>query len=150
MAETRRLPVSLHVVAALFFLGGIFAVIEIFLAFTQNRISINFGVLGIPIGLGLYCLRPGWRTCALVFLWIVIIALPIITLIIATQANTVDVSVLGVKVGKAHNLVGVMAGFIMFAVVCWQYHVLTRPEIRALFGLSPRRVILIRDDPAGR
>ena len=81
MYEKSHIPVSLKVVAVLFILGGIHSVIEVVLDLMQSKININFGVLGLFIGPGLLALRRGWRTCALVFTWIALIFLPILTVI---------------------------------------------------------------------
>lgn len=130
------IPSALKIVAWLFIIGGILAVIEVMVALTQNRISINFGVLGLFIGPGLLKLRRGWRTCALVFLWIGLIIFPIIFLLGLSGTVPGYFEVFGVKVARIPSWwvsVGVIPFFLL---VLWIYRVLTRPEIRALFGLS--------------
>lgn len=130
------IPTPLKVVAWLFIIGGIWAVIEVLVALTQSRISINFGVLGLFIGPGLLKLRPGWRTCALVFLWIGLIGFPIIFLLGLSGKVPAYFEMFGVKLARIPSWwvsVGVVPFFLL---VLWQYRVLTRPDIRRLFGLN--------------
>lgn len=63
---SQRLPLNLRIVAFLFLLTGIFSWIDLFSKNTEHHLQLEFGILGIPIYIGLLQLRPGWRTCALV------------------------------------------------------------------------------------
>jgi hypothetical protein len=128
-----RLPFALKVVAVLYILGGISAVIEVIVSLMSSRININFGVLGIFIGIGLFRLSQGWRTCALVFTWIALIALPVIGLLFLDQSGSLDVNIFGEKVGYASKEFGVGMVVGLFFYTIWQYRVLTRPDVRHLF-----------------
>lgn len=129
----RRLPLSLKVVAILFILGGISSAIEVFVSLMRSHININFGVLGILIGIGLFRLRQGWRSCALVFTWIGLIAAPIIGLLFLSHPGPLDFSVFGQKVGHAPKELGVSMVLILFIYSIWQYRTLTRRDVRLLF-----------------
>ena len=74
MTNERHVPVALSVVAILFLLGGIGGAIDVVRALFRGVIYVNFAILGIPIFFGLRSLVPAWRTCALVFLWIGLVA----------------------------------------------------------------------------
>ena len=131
-----KAPTSLKVVAVLFIVGGILAVIEMLVALTQRRISINFGVLGLFIGPGLLKFSRGWRTCGLVLLWIGLVGFPIIFLIGLTGSVPAHFTVFHVKMARIRSWwvsVGVIPFFLL---VLWQYRVLTRPDVRRLFGLT--------------
>ena len=130
---TRRLPLALKIVAVLFILGGIFAVIEVIVSLMNNRININFGVLGIFIGFGLLRLSQGWRTCALVFTWIGLIVIPIIGILFLSHSGPLDFSLFGQKVGHASRELGVGMVVVLFVYTVWQYRVLTREDVRYLF-----------------
>ena len=101
MYEKRNIPVSLKIVAILFILGGVHSVIEIIISIAYSRININFGILGLFIGPGLLALRPGWRTCALVFIWIALIFIPIFSVLVLFHSGPLDFNVFGQKVGNA-------------------------------------------------
>ena len=133
MNEEQHIPASLKVVAILFILGGIYSVIEVIVAIAHSRISINFGVLGLFIGLGLLALRPGWRTCALVFTWIAIIGIPIIALLFITVRGPLDFKIFGQVIGHTTKGFGLLIAGILFTVALWQYPVLTRPDVKELF-----------------
>jgi len=135
MDEDRQIPASLKVVAALFILGGICAVIEVLVSLVHGHININFGVLGLFIGPGLLALRPGWRTCALVFLWIAMIGVPIIAVLMLAHSGPLDFKVFGQKVGYASKEIGLLLAVIVFVLAVWQYRILVRDDVRRLFGL---------------
>ncbi|MCP4611800.1 MAG: hypothetical protein GY845_24115 [Planctomycetes bacterium] len=135
MEEKKSIPVSLTVVAILFILGGIYAVIDIIVAIAHSRISINFNVLGLFIGPGLLALRPGWRKYALFFTWIAIIGIPIIALLIITVRGPLDFKIFGQVVGHTTKGFGLLIVGIIYAVALWQYHVLTRPDVKELFQI---------------
>ena len=101
----------------------------------NNHININFGVLGLFIGPGLLRLSRGWRTCALVFLWIAIIGAPFIAIIFIAHSGPLNFTLFGQKVGHASKEIGLAIAAIVFVIALWQYRVLTRPDIRPLFGL---------------
>jgi len=135
MGENRRIPVSLTVVAVLFILGGIHAVIEVLVSLAHGEININFGVLGLFIGPGLLALRRGWRTCALVFLWIAMIGIPIVAILMLGHPGPLDFNVFGQKVGHAAKELGLVIAVMLFLLSFWQYRVLTRRDVRLLFGV---------------
>ena len=134
--KNQQIPLSLKVVALLFILGGITDVIEMFVAITQGNLKITLGFLGIFIGMGLLSLRPGWRTCALVFTWFAMIVIPIFAVIVMASPGPLNFSVLGQKVGHSPKELGLLVAIIMFLVSLWQYRVLIRHDVRKLFELE--------------
>lgn len=136
MEEVPQIPAALKVVAALFILSGVSAVLEMLFALFQSRININFGVIGLFVGLGLLGLRPGWRTCALVLLWIGMIGTPVIGLLMLGSSAPLNFAVFGVTIGHIPKPAGFVMAAALFLLAVWQYRVLTRPDIRALFGLA--------------
>ncbi|MHC4214426.1 MAG: hypothetical protein ACYSWP_13760 [Planctomycetota bacterium] len=136
MDENRQIPTSLVVLAILYILGGICAVLEIIVSLAHSHININFGVLGLFIGPGLLRLKRGWRTCALVFIWIALIFLPIFTIFMLSHSGPLDFKVFGQKVGHIPKEVGLVISVLLFLFSLWQYRVLTRPDVRRLFGVE--------------
>lgn len=129
-------PTSLKVVAGLFIFGGACSAIEVVVSLMHGSIDINFGVLGLFIGPGLLRFSRRWRTCALVFLWIALIGVPIIELLFMTHHGPLDFKVFGQKIGHAAKEFGMAAAAVAFALALWQYRVLVRPDIRELFGVN--------------
>jgi hypothetical protein len=123
----------LRIVAILFLLGGICSAIEIAISLTHNRINFNLGVLGLFICPGLLRRSPGWRTCALVLLWIAMIAIPIISALFIAHPGPLDFKLFGQKIGNVSNEIGICIGLVAFALTLWQYRVLIQPDVRALF-----------------
>jgi len=135
MEEKKSIPVSLTVVALLFILGGISAVIEIVVSLMHNHLNINFGVLGLFIGPGLLRLSRGWRTCALVFTWIALIGVPIIALLFIAARGPLDFKIFGQVVGQTSKALGLLVAGVVFIIAVWQYWVLTRSDVKELFGV---------------
>lgn len=127
------LPRSLRVVAAIQLLFGLSSAFGILFQLGQGRVNLDFGVLGIPIYFGLKRLSSGWRTCALVLLWVeLIIASAMFFLGLAAQPPAYF-KVFGVGLASVSPLWLSIAALPLFALALWQYRVLTRSEIRSLF-----------------
>ena len=125
------IPKPLKVVAYLFIIGGIFAVIEVIMALLNSRISINFGILGIFIGQGLLRLNPHSLSWAMFFVWLGLIFTPIAAvLFLFTPGN---LNMFGVNAGQAPPGLGFIFSIAAFALVYWEYTVLTKRQIRQLF-----------------
>jgi hypothetical protein len=134
MDNTTPIPTSLKVVALLFVLSGIFSLIEIIVSLMRGHININFGVLALFIGPGLLRLSRGWRTCALALLWLAMAGLPILAILFITTSEPLDFKLFGQKIGHASKGAGIVLAALMFALAVWQYRILTRPDVRRLFG----------------
>lgn len=128
------IPVSLKVVAALFILSGVASLIEIAVALWHGRVSVNFGVIGIFIGTGLLRLHPTWRMWPLVSIWIALIVAPIFGILVLAGDSRLDYQLFGLTAGRASTSAGFIAALAFFLIVLWQYRVLTRRDIRMLFG----------------
>ncbi|MFX0135815.1 MAG: hypothetical protein ACFFDN_19385, partial [Candidatus Hodarchaeota archaeon] len=120
-------PLSLQVIAFFFILIGILAAIDIFKTFINMQIDkihirLNFSVLGIFIGPGLLKHSRGWRICALIFIWIALIGIPIMSVFLLLKA---------LPLGFTPFLIP----FFIFLIALWEYHVLTSPDILKLFGV---------------
>jgi hypothetical protein len=137
LEQHQSAPLSLKIVAALFILSGISSIIEVIFSLTQGRLSFNFGVLGVVIGIRLLRFSRTWRICALIFIWIALICLPLVALVFLFLAVSVNYIIFWQNVGPGSRVVGAALAALLFALALWQYRVLTRPDIRRLFGLSP-------------
>ena len=133
VSKSQRMPASLVVVAALFLIGGISAVIEVIVSLTRDHLSINFGVLGLFIGFGLLRLSPGWRTCGLFLLWITMIGTPLLGMLMLASPGQLRLTVFGQQAGEAPMELGLLLLLVLFLLALWQYRVLTRRDVRALF-----------------
>src|SRR5262249_21921903 len=135
MDNATPIPTSLKIVAFLFILGGILALTEAIVSLTYGQIYLNFAVLGLFIGPGLLRLSRGWRTCALVFLWIALIGAPVVAVLLISASGPFDLKLFGQQVGDVSKGFGVAFIAVMFVLAWWQYRVLTRADVRRLFGL---------------
>jgi hypothetical protein len=132
MSESAKIPTALRVVAYIYLVAGILSVIQFIVELFHSSISLQFGVLCIPIFFGLLNLRNGWRVCALVFLWFGFIILPIMFLIGLTSALPTYFGVFGIRTRVPGWIVSVET-IPFFLLALWQYRVLVRPDVRQLF-----------------
>jgi len=131
----RVAPWDLFLIAILFILGGITAVISMIIALAQGRLSINFGAIGIFVGIGLLRFSPGWRTCALVLTWFGIVVSPLLALIGVLSGKPATLRLPFQAPIPVSPYWGIIIGIVVFLLMVWQYRVLTRPRVRMLFGL---------------
>ena len=134
MEEKPTLPSSIKAAAGVFLLIGVGALVEIVIAATAGRVSPNVWVVGVPIGIGLLRLSRGWRTCALIFLWLTFFAILLVAGLLAL-AGPRDVLIYGHNVGRVSKeaAIGIVVG--LFVLTFGLYRILTRPHVRKLFGL---------------
>lgn len=133
---TPAIPIRLKVIAILFLLNGIGSAITMLLALFQSGVSIEFGILGIPIFWGLLKLRPGWRTCALVFTWFGLVLLPMFAIWMLFSNGPTYFTLFGLRVMQISRIWPSLGSIIFFTAAIWQYKVLTEPKIKRLFGIA--------------
>jgi hypothetical protein len=128
-----RRPKALTVVAWLFVIGGVCVCIEILIGLLRQHLSLNLGVIGIFIGMGLLRLSRGWRTMALVSLWIALLGTPLVAMMALSGMGALSFTVFGIKVAQMSIGPFLIYAFGFFVLTVWQYRVLTRSDVRALF-----------------
>ncbi len=122
----KGIPTSLTILSILFLLGGISSVIDVTVSLINKHININLGVLGLFIGPGLLRLNPACRTCALVFIWFILIVAPI--------AVIVSIVPFFMPTFGEASITFLLLGIVIFLFGFWSYRVLTNPDVRDLFG----------------
>jgi hypothetical protein len=96
------------------------------------------GTLMIPTGIGLLRHQRGWRICALMLLWMVLLGVPLLFLIGTYVAPHVDLGPLILRsVGATPLAIGALLT-LAFALAFLQYRTLCGPEVRGLFGVPWR------------
>ncbi len=134
-------PLNLRLVAFIFLLIGLASLVQTLVTLYKHPFTINPGILGIPICYGLLKHRQGWKTCALFFIWIEMMAgvFGLVALLVALVVG-------GNLVAQYHSSVLPKAmaaplAFILtvavFLLALWQYKVLTSPKIKELFAPKP-------------
>ena len=131
--QQRSLPVSLRVVAVLFILEGVSAVIGMVAAISHSRFKLDLELICVFVGVGLLGKRRGWRTCALVFLWFEMIAAVIAILFVVSAPPVVTWNLFGLRVGSIRREAALVYFLVVFCVVVWSWRVLRREDIRRLF-----------------
>jgi hypothetical protein len=103
MKTVRQAPLALKIVPALFIVSGIVAALEVLVSLARHRLSLNFGVLGIFIGLGLLRFGRCWRTCAPVLTWLGLILAPVFAVLVLAGARPIHIKILGQQIGNARR-----------------------------------------------
>ena len=127
------IPTALRVVALMHLVFGLLSVVGIMVQLTRGHINLDFGVLGIPIYFGLMRFSNGWRTCVLVFTWFGLVMAPIVFILGIVLRIPANVQMFGIPYANVSPIwlsVAAVPGFFLYL---WQYRVLTRDDIRALF-----------------
>ena len=131
-------PTALLTIAALFFLYGTATLPGTFLSIAAGSPHIDMGVLGIPTFFGLRRFSRGWRTFALVLIWLAFIGCLAGVGFGFAQDKYSTVHVFGIVLKEVEPIWVSAASVPVFLIALWGYRVLTRPTIRALFYEGPR------------
>ncbi len=134
MTNPRLIPVALSVVSWVFLTLAILAVIEIIGSALRGSVHLDFNVLGFWIFFGLRRGSPGWRACALLFIWLAMIVFVIWFIYGFFGSGPAFIKIFWPTLCQysAHLGFRVIAA-VFFALDLWMYRVLTRPDICALF-----------------
>jgi hypothetical protein len=137
MTNARQIPSTLSVVSYVFLVFGISSAVEILVALARGSFHFDCVILGFWIFFGLRRYSPGWRTCALVFIWCGLITSSIGVVLL------LSVFVLGgrggevIMFGQHYEHIPVIWFCIpvalFFSLQLWMYRVLTRTDIRSMF-----------------
>jgi hypothetical protein len=136
------IPKALRVVAWIHLLGGLLSLAGVVSQLTHDRFLLDFGILGIPIYFGLMERSNGWRTCAIVILQIDLLLVPCVFVLGLVSHAPARFQVSGVELARVSPLWLAVLAVPIFVLAWWQYRVLQRPEIEALFRKP-------RGEPAG-
>jgi uncharacterized BrkB/YihY/UPF0761 family membrane protein len=91
------------------------------------------GVLGLLIGPGLIRLRKGCRLCGLFLSIVAMVGIPVVALFYLFGNLPMEFKVLGFSVCETSTVAFLTTAFILYAVMIWQYRVLSRVNTRVLF-----------------
>ena len=124
-----KLPMSLRVLAYVTTRS------DIGIAPLFGAMHLNPAVLQLPAGIGLLRRSRGWRTFLLVCIWLGYVGFAVGLVGIAVRGDLVVSDFPG-----PFNRLGKPGVFLFFGLtlvfMIWEHHVLTRPQIKRLFGLS--------------
>jgi hypothetical protein len=128
-------PSALRIVAWLFIASGVWALVGIIGSLLiEVRIQIDIDLLGLWVGPGLLHREARYRTWALRLLVIGFFLTPVAGLLLFFQPRSVSVLVFGKRVGIVPLPVALGTLAVMLVISVWEYWVLTRPAVRALFA----------------
>lgn len=131
MKQHQNIPTSLSAVSYLFLLVGIVATGEILVGLLRGSFRFNLAVLGFWMFFGLRRYSPGWRTCALVFIWIGIVVQSLI--LFSALFFPKHIMLFGRSYDGASHIWLLIPVALFFAIELWMYRVLTRTDIRRMF-----------------
>jgi hypothetical protein len=133
MTNTRQIPTALSVVSYLFFAMGILALVDMIGSAFRGSFNLDFNLLGLWICAGLRRYSLGWRTCALVFVWLDMIALAFCLVYGFVGRGPAFIKIFGQHYADIPVIWVSVTAMIFSPLVFWMYRVLTRPNIRVLF-----------------
>ncbi len=127
------IPTALHAVAMLQLLSGLATLAGVIAQLTEGTLNLNLMVLGIPAYFGLMRLSPGWRTWTLAITWTGLLVSPIAFLWGLGFHPPAEFEVFGIPGTTTSSPWLSVAAVPGFLFGLWQYRVLTRPDVAALF-----------------
>jgi hypothetical protein len=120
-----------RLVALTVLLEGILSVVQILMKLPSGRIELSTGPLYIITYFGLRRFSPWWRTWALFWCWVGMLAGPL--LLVAFLVNLTLPYDIPIRTSVPLPIVGLWS-----CLNIWQYRLLTRPDVRALFYPQPQ------------
>jgi hypothetical protein len=136
--ERPALPPALQAVAYFTILVGLGTALTIIVDLFHGRLNLNFAVLEIPAGFGLLRLNRAWRKFTLFMIWMGMLAFGAATLFLLFGPEGTNLTVNGTPLPHWDRRLLVVASVLALGIQIWEYRVLTRPDIRRLFGLTDR------------
>lgn len=136
-----RRPSPLQVVAWLFFASGLSAAVSIAGALLfEGRINLDINVIGLWICPGLLRYEARYRAWAMRLLILDFCTLPIAMLLVLLQTRPIEMKVFGRSAGTVSPSIVLAILAVISAGAVWQYWVLSRAHVRALFTIRPAEV----------
>jgi hypothetical protein len=127
-----EMPRDLQIVGYVTIVFGVMSALEMVLRLFNGNLHLDFGILQIPIGLGLLRLEPSCRRWALVFL-----SLAFVLSLAFTGATILgaqpDLVVFGEWIGTAPKPLALALAITSGLLTVWEFKVLNREEVRRLF-----------------
>ena len=129
------LPLALKAVAWLTIAHGVISVgNNIHSILRPGFPQVGLGFLFIPAGIGLLKLRRGWRITMLLWIWTLLISIPVSIGLASMRQESIDNWFLSFQMPHQPEGLRLTCSLLMLFFVIWQFHVLTRPDVKALFG----------------
>jgi hypothetical protein len=127
---------TFKLVAVVFLIDGFAAMAGMAVRLAQGSLVFDFGVLGIPTYFGLMRGSKGWRTWALVTLWLGMLMAPMVAIAGAVARSPAYFAVFGIPIrGPSPGTVCAIAA-LSFSLQLWQYRTLTRQHVREAFRVG--------------
>ncbi len=124
---------ALRIVGILFLITAVGAIIEFAISFSQNRIFLPWGVLGVPVFFGLLMHRRKWRIVALCLLMIPLIVFPFVGGTALFTGAPKYITIFGLKIAQVEAWFFFFWIALFWLIKFWEFRVLCRPTIRESF-----------------
>ena len=127
----------LQIVASIFVVWGVLSLLGI-LRLSQGRIqfSVSFGLLCIPIAIGLLALRSFWRRVAVLVLGVFLASSAMLAVLVLFQWKNIRLEPFMGLSGVAAMVAGSGILICSTALSIWSMRVLRSSSVRELFGES--------------
>ena len=133
MKRHRAVPVSIWCGALLFTLIGIVSLADIVISRREYYFPISVGVLGLLIGPGLIRRSKGCRGCGLFLSMLAMLGIPVVVLFYLFGHLSIGFKVLGYSLCEASAVTFLPIAGILYAIIIWQYQLLSRVDTRLFF-----------------
>lgn len=135
MKKRSPIPTCIWCGSLLFIVVGIVSLADIVISRREYYFPISVGALGLLIGPGLIRLSKGCRGCGLFLSLLAMLGIPVVVLFYLFGRLPMGFKVLGFSVCEAPVVTFLPIAGILYAIIIWQYRVLSRVDTRLLFDI---------------
>jgi len=134
MAPDRRRGKTVTVIGWLFIVSGLCVLVDVIISARHDFYKIDFGLLALPIGLGILRRRPAARRFAIVAAGIAAVMTLCVGAIFLFADGPFEVRVFSSVVGHATAWTAIVVLVPLLLIHVWIVYALTRPSARSEFG----------------
>ena len=132
----KKRPAALIAVATIFIVFGVYSIADMLILYLQGKFALQSGPLSIFVGIGLLRLSRRWRTVALLILWIgLAFGVAARLMLLTSMLGLTSIRIFSATEPNQNPMLLLLIVSGTLALTIWQYHILTRNDVRALFGV---------------
>jgi hypothetical protein len=128
-----EIPRDLRIVGYITIAFGLLSTFDMIVRLLKGGLHVDFGIVQIPIGLGLLRLQPMSRRLAVVFLSLAFLLLLIFIGFTIVSPQPPDLMLFGDWAGTAPRPFALALSIASGILIAWEFNVLRREDVQRLF-----------------
>lgn len=136
ITQDRKPPILLQIVAWLFIIEGIFAILEMIISPFYGRLFFDFGLFCLPIGKRMLKGDPKSREWALLFIYLGFILVPIISWILMDASGPFYLKVFGIRIQEIDASIFLLFAIGSMLLTLFELYVMYRADTKQFFSVD--------------